>query len=120
MGGNITIKERLDEVSPLLLGYPDSNQEKQDQNLLCYHYTISQDIAFNEIFLVGIPGLEPGKQDQNLLCYHYTISQDYLICSEQAPLIQNCGAKVRLFHESAKVFGFFFDNRVIFPFLQYE
>ncbi len=24
------------------LGYPDSNQEKQDQNLLCYHYTISQ------------------------------------------------------------------------------
>ena len=25
-----------------LLGYPDSNQEKQDQNLLCYHYTISQ------------------------------------------------------------------------------
>ncbi len=61
MGGNITIKERLDEVSPLLLGYPDSNQEKQDQNLLCYHYTISQDIAFNEIFLVGIPGLEPGK-----------------------------------------------------------
>ena len=24
-----------------LLGYPDSNQEKQDQNLLCYHYTIS-------------------------------------------------------------------------------
>jgi hypothetical protein len=27
------------------LGYPDSNQEKQDQNLLCYHYTISQSPA---------------------------------------------------------------------------
>ncbi len=26
----------------LWLGYPDSNQEKQNQNLLCYHYTISQ------------------------------------------------------------------------------
>ena len=25
-----------------LLGYSDSNQEKQDQNLLCYHYTIAQ------------------------------------------------------------------------------
>ena len=25
------------------LGYPDSNQERQDQNLQCYHYTISQD-----------------------------------------------------------------------------
>ena len=24
------------------LGYSDSNQEKQDQNLLCYHYTIAQ------------------------------------------------------------------------------
>ena len=27
---------------PFLLGYSDSNQEKQDQNLLCYHYTIAQ------------------------------------------------------------------------------
>ena len=27
------------------LGYPDSNQEKQDQNLLCYHYTIAQKLA---------------------------------------------------------------------------
>ena len=25
------------------LGYLDSNQEKQDQNLLCYHYTIAQE-----------------------------------------------------------------------------
>ena len=25
-----------------MLGYSDSNQEKQDQNLLCYHYTIAQ------------------------------------------------------------------------------
>ena len=26
----------------VLLGYPDSNQERQDQNLQCYHYTIPQ------------------------------------------------------------------------------
>ncbi len=26
----------------IVLGYPDSNQERQDQNLQCYHYTISQ------------------------------------------------------------------------------
>ena len=25
-----------------LLSYPDSNQDKQNQNLLCYHYTIRQ------------------------------------------------------------------------------
>ena len=24
------------------LSYPDSNQDKQNQNLLCYHYTIRQ------------------------------------------------------------------------------
>ena len=33
-------RERL---SFSLLGYPpDSNQERQDQNLQCYHYTIAQ------------------------------------------------------------------------------
>ena len=26
----------------LELGYPDSNQKRQDQNLQCYHYTIPQ------------------------------------------------------------------------------
>ena len=31
-----------------LLGYPDSNQERQDQNLQCYHYTIAQ---FAVVFL---------------------------------------------------------------------
>ena len=30
------------ETSFILLGYPDSNQERQDQNLQCYHYTIPQ------------------------------------------------------------------------------
>ena len=64
-------KERLQLKSlSLLLGYPDSNQE---------------------------------KQDQNLLCYHYTISQGYLSHSEQVPLVLNCGAKVLLFYELAKV-----------------
>ena len=30
------------KAEPLWLGYPDSNQERQDQNLQCYHYTIAQ------------------------------------------------------------------------------
>ena len=29
----------------IMLGYPDSNQERQDQNLQCYHYTIAQYIC---------------------------------------------------------------------------
>ena len=34
-------KKETTNVISLLLGYLDSNQEKQDQNLLCYHYTIA-------------------------------------------------------------------------------
>ena len=39
--GTETKKDRRSDL--LLLGYLDSNQEKQDQNLLCYHYTIAQE-----------------------------------------------------------------------------
>ena len=28
------------------LSYSDSNQDKQNQNLLCYHYTIRQSLSF--------------------------------------------------------------------------
>ena len=53
---------------------------------------------------LGYPDSNQEKQDQNLLCYHYTISQGYLSHSEQVPLVLNCGAKVLLFYELAKVF----------------
>ena len=52
---------------------------------------------------LGYPDSNQEKQDQNLLCYHYTISQGYLSHSEQVPLVLNCGAKVLLFYELAKV-----------------
>ena len=35
----------------LLLGYPDSNQERQDQNLQCYHYTIAQSFSGAKVLL---------------------------------------------------------------------
>ena len=37
-------KKRASQCDALFLwlGYPDSNQERQDQNLQCYHYTIAQ------------------------------------------------------------------------------
>lgn len=37
-------KKKRDATTSLsfALGYPDSNQERQDQNLQCYHYTIAQ------------------------------------------------------------------------------
>ena len=40
----VTEKEKSLSVclAIFLLGYPDSNQERQDQNLQCYHYTIPQ------------------------------------------------------------------------------
>lgn len=30
-----------------MLSYPDSNQDKQNQKLLCYHYTIRQSQSLN-------------------------------------------------------------------------
>ena len=40
----IDVKNCSDQRIFLLkkLSYPDSNQDKQNQNLLCYHYTIRQ------------------------------------------------------------------------------
>lgn len=43
-------KEELSLLS--LLSHKDSNLNKQDQNLLCYHYTMRQ-------YLVNLGGLEP-------------------------------------------------------------
>ncbi len=40
-------KERSIYVLLSSLGYPDSNQERQDQNLQCYHYTIAQNVMLN-------------------------------------------------------------------------
>ena len=36
-----------------LLGYPDSNQKRQDQNLQCYHYTIPQSLFAMTICLIA-------------------------------------------------------------------
>ena len=39
-------KQENRESSPVFwLSYLDSNQERQNQNLLCYHYTIAQSVA---------------------------------------------------------------------------
>ena len=46
------------------LGYPDSNQERQDQNLQCYHYTIAQ---FAVVFL---------KRGANLHTF-FDVANDY-------------------------------------------
>ena len=71
--GSPIIKESLS------LDYQDSNLEKQDQNLLCYHYTIVQSTFYIRQHLVplslGYQDSNLEKQDQNLLCYHYTIAQ---------------------------------------------
>ena len=66
------------------MGYPDSNQERQDQNLQCYHYTIAQSFLFSQpgsspacvaLEELGYPDSNQERQDQNLQCYHYTIAQ---------------------------------------------
>ena len=66
-GGGMDFEMRLD--------YQDSNLDKQNQNLLCYHYTIVQ----------------LDKQNQNLLCYHYTIVQTQGFLLKSGAKIGGCG-----------------------------
>ena len=48
-------KEKPKHMLRLLsLGYPDSNQERQDQNLQCYHYTIAQSFSGAKVLLFFI------------------------------------------------------------------
>ena len=55
----------------LLLSYPDSNQDKQNQNLLCYHYTIGQSSLCSLL-----------KSGDNL-CNDYLCKDRYLKCKCQ-------------------------------------
>ena len=46
------IQKKRSSRSSSLLSHKDSNLNKQDQNLLCYHYTMRQ-------YFVNLGGLEP-------------------------------------------------------------
>ena len=98
-------EERESGIS--LLGYPDSNQERQDQNLQCYHYTIAQSVcssllrhlaalAVADNRALGYPDSNQERQDQNLQCYHYTIAQ----CCRTS--IEVCGCKFTAFLRTDK------------------
>ena len=99
-----------------MLGYPDSNQERQDQNLQCYHYTIPQTNNMNVCHpdkrtkkrkkeKLGYPDSNQERQDQNLQCYHYTIPQT--IGLPEAPP-REYGCKSRVSRASEQIFCHFF------------
>ena len=69
----------------LRLGYPDSNQERQDQNLQCYHYTIAQ-FRSQEPRPPHSGELPPGRDDTRSRCTS----------------LSKCAAKVRLFCKPTK------------------
>ena len=48
--------------SSLMLAHLDSNQERQNQNLLCYRYTMGHRLGKMFLF-VGPPGFEPRKTE---------------------------------------------------------
>ena len=65
-----------------MLGYSDSNQEKQDQNLLCYHYTIAQNLilvipsrfdAAKVQFFHNIPSISPFFFKRNHFFLHFSL-----------------------------------------------
>ena len=49
---HVTSRNKKGHNMPLKLSHKDSNLNKQDQNLLCYHYTMRQ-------YSVNLGGLEP-------------------------------------------------------------
>lgn len=73
--------------SSCLLGYPDSNQERQDQNLQCYHYTIAQ--SYLECyFLIAIAKVSTFAELTKLLTHFLFFNFQLLIyLSIFAPLI---------------------------------
>ena len=56
----------------LLLGYPDSNQERQDQNLQCYHYTIPQCyVCYRPFVECGCKGSNFSLKNQIFLSFFF-------------------------------------------------
>ncbi len=104
---------------PFVLGYPDSNQKRQDQNLQCYHYTIPQSFAIyltgrqlKNLNLLGYPDSNQKRQDQNLQCYHYTIPQCLKLTGVFCHFL-NTAAKLRLSIELSKFSVHFFQKKSI-------
>ena len=103
----------------LLLGYQDSNLEKQDQNLLCYHYTISQSNYVSRSAPCR-PALGKGwdtrtrtwKNRTRICCVTITPYPNF-------PLSNHCfcfdAAKVRLFLKPAILFPTFFQENYFSP-----
>ena len=75
-----------------LLGYPDSNQERQDQNLQCYHYTISQCFLFSSAKVVTF--LQTSKffgiffADSAFLCHNGTFGTPFVASDAVAHPLQ--------------------------------
>ena len=55
------------------LSYQDSNLDKQNQKLLCYHYTIGQTYALSVKKRCKDRGLQANLQIFRLLFYFYTL-----------------------------------------------
>ena len=81
-----------------MLFYLDSNQDKQDQNLLCYHYTIEQSLQNCQVnFKRCSTGFEPGQTGPEsvvLPLHHRTIFN-------KSPTLLLASAKVYTFSKFA-------------------
>ena len=81
-----------------MLFYLDSNQDKQDQNLLCYHYTIEQSLQNCQVnFKCCSTWIEPGQTGPEsvvLPLHHRTIFN-------KSPTLLLADAKVYTFSKFA-------------------
>ena len=88
------------------LYYQDSNLDKQDQNLLCYHYTIEQcNFKTKHPKEVVLPGFEPGQTGPEsvvLPLHHRTMSYVVLTTTfsfavQRYAFLRNCQIKIDFF-----------------------
>ena len=86
--------------------YQDSNLDKQDQNLLCYHYTIEQcNFKTKHPKEVVLPGFEPGQTGPEsvvLPLHHRTMSYVVLTTTfsfavQRYAFLRNCQIKIDFF-----------------------
>ena len=65
------------------LSYQDSNLDKQNQKLLCYHYTIGQTYALSVKKRCKDRGLQANLQIFRSLFIFYRMNRALLLCNQQ-------------------------------------
>ena len=65
-----------------MLSYPDSNQDKQNQNLLCYHYTIGQSLL-RSLVKSGAKVVQSSVKNKYFSCFWFLVGLEPTVCIDR-------------------------------------